>query len=77
MIDNVVVFELGDYAGMARKAVAATSWKLYSFLDNPLNNLNSCFFVPTNRYNPVDERMAIMENMFGASSVGFTIEKSD
>jgi len=62
---------------MPREAVAATSWKLHSFLDKLLNNLNSPFFVNTNRYNQVDEWNTIMGNMFDTSSVELTIGKLD
>ena len=77
VIDEDVVSDLGDYAGMAREAVAATSRRLCNFLDKLLNNLNSHFFVATNRYNPHEDWTAIMGNISETSSVECTIEKSD
>jgi hypothetical protein len=46
VIDNNSISELGDSRGMAKDAVAATSWKLCSFLDKLLNNLNYAFSLP-------------------------------
>ena len=73
VIDNNVVSELGDFAGMASEAVAVTSLKLCNFLDKQLNNVNSHFFIATDRYNPVDKWTAIVGNIFDTSLAELTI----
>ena len=72
-----MVSELGDSTRMARGVVAATSQKLCSFLDKQLNNLNSSFFVATNRHNPVDEWTAIMRNIFDTNLVDLIFRTPD